>query len=150
MAYCVLMIMVTVMVEKTMLTVSALVLCAKNYAGHFPFSGPVNLMKSQPNAVSTSFPIFVVLRTQSPTAGINRRKGAEAVRIQNPHFHLHVAHRQSRLSPSASSSGGGGTSACYPVLHPSCVIMWLDFLSWNKCSRCQFNEKFCSMLPGLH
>lgn len=58
MAYRVLMIMVTVMVERTMLTVSALVLCAKNYAGHFPFSGPVNLMKSQPNTVSTIFPIL--------------------------------------------------------------------------------------------
>lgn len=93
---------------------------------------------------------FVVLHTQSPTASINRRKGAEVVRIQNPRFHLHMAHCQPRLSMSASSSGGGGTSACYPILHPSCVIMWLDFLSWNKCSRCQFNEKFCSMLPGLH
>ena len=34
------------------------VLCAKSYAGHFPFSGPVNLMKSQPNAVSTIVPIL--------------------------------------------------------------------------------------------
>ena len=56
-----LMIMTTVMMERTMLTVTSLyvgVLCAKSYAGHFPFSGPVNLMKSQPNAVSTIVPIL--------------------------------------------------------------------------------------------
>lgn len=34
------------------------VLCAKSYAGHFPFSGPGNLMKSQPDAGSTIFPLL--------------------------------------------------------------------------------------------
>lgn len=34
------------------------VLCAESYVGHFPFSGPVNLMKSQPNTVSMIVPVL--------------------------------------------------------------------------------------------
>lgn len=58
------------------------VLCAKSWAFSFQWLCQFNEMTAECSIYHCSH--FVVLYTQSHTANINRRKGTQAVCIQNP------------------------------------------------------------------